>query len=121
MHHAEEQEQIALISWARLQEQKYPELKLLLHVPNGGKRSKAEAARLKAAGVRAGVPDLFLPIPKGDYHGLWIELKVKPNKPTQNQLLWLGALDAHGYACKVCYGFAEAAEAILSYIQGGTA
>lgn len=89
MRRTEEQEQIALMNWARMQENVYPELTMLFHIPNGGKRSKAEAARFKAAGVKSGVPDLFLPIPRGKYHGLFIEMKMKPNKTTQNQLHWI--------------------------------
>jgi hypothetical protein len=66
-------EQTALFSWATWQEQLYPDLKWMYHVPNGGHRNKATAARLKAAGVKAGVPDVVLPAPKGIYHGLYIE------------------------------------------------
>ena len=46
----EAQEQITLMNWAELQSGKYPELKLLYHVPNGGSRNKAEAGRLRAEG-----------------------------------------------------------------------
>ena len=71
----EDQEQIALINWARMQEKKYPELRLLFHIPNGGSRGKAEAGRFRAMGVRAGVPDLCLPVPRGGKHGLFVEMK----------------------------------------------
>lgn len=69
----EAQEQITLFSWAAVQA--IPELALLYHIPNGGSRHKAEAARLRAEGVRSGVPDLCLPVPRGGCHGLYIELK----------------------------------------------
>lgn len=120
MHHTEEQEQIALMQWAKLQENVYPELAMLFHIPNGGKRSRTEAARFKAAGVKAGVPDLFLPVPRGNYHGLWIEMKIKPNKPTQNQLDWIFNLRERNYACEICYSFLEASEAILRYLKNQT-
>ena len=71
----EAQEQMTLFSWAAMQSGKYPELNLLYHVPNGGSRHKAEAGRLRAEGVKAGVPDLCLPVARGQYHGLYIELK----------------------------------------------
>lgn len=58
----EAQEQMTLFSWAAMQSGKYPELNLLYHVPNGGSRHKAEAGRLRAEGVKAGVPDLCLPV-----------------------------------------------------------
>ena len=63
-------EQQSLFRWAAYQSGKYPELKLLYHVPNGGSRNKAEAGRFKAEGVKAGVPDLCLPVPRGEFHGL---------------------------------------------------
>lgn len=82
----EETEQITLFNWARTQQHKYPELRLMYHIPNGGQRSKSEAARFKAAGVRAGVPDIFLPCPRSRYHGLYIELKrVKGGRVSGDQ------------------------------------
>ena len=69
----EEQEQRLLLAWAARTGR--PELRLLHAIPNGGKRLKSEAARLQAMGVKPGVPDLCLPVPRGKYHGLYIELK----------------------------------------------
>ena len=68
--------QEALFSWAAYQTQRMPELEYLHHVPNGGKRDKATAIALKRQGVKAGVPDIHLPVAKGSYHGLYIELKA---------------------------------------------
>src|SRR5437870_1942292 len=64
-------EQSALIRWADdpMTRVEYPELVGLMHVPNGGKRTKAVAAKLKATGVRAGYPDLVLDVARGLYHG----------------------------------------------------
>ena len=93
----EAQEQITLMNWAALQSGKYPELKLLYHVPNGGSRNKAEAGRLRAEGVKAGVPDLCLPVPRGGYHGLYIELKrQRGGRASDNQVEWLDALSKQG-------------------------
>lgn len=117
MNQREEQEQIAIMHWARLQEQAHPELRMLHHIPNGGQRSKATAGRLKAAGVKSGVPDLCLPVPRGGYHGLYIELKVGKNKPTQNQREWLEALKGYGFYTAVCYGFSEAVATLEKYIK----
>ena len=66
----EAEEQIALFEWAALQSGRFPELALLYHVPNGGSRNKIEAARLRAQGVKSGVPDLCLPVARGGNHGL---------------------------------------------------
>lgn len=71
----EDTEQMGVIDWANWNLQRFPELKMLYHVPNGGKRNPAEAARFKAMGVKAGVPDLCLPVPMNGYAGLYIEMK----------------------------------------------
>lgn len=114
----EESEQIAIMQWAEMARGKYPALKWLHHIPNGGQRSKATAARLKAAGVKSGVPDLCLPCPCGDYHGLYIELKVGRNKFSANQNSWLDYLDGAGYCVRVCWGADEAIGEITKYLNG---
>ena len=111
--------QTALFCWAALPEikLKYPELELLFHIPNGGTRNKAEAGALKAQGVKSGVPDLFLPVPKGCYAGLWIELKVGKNKPSDNQDRWIANLTKQGYAVSVAYSWIEATEHLIYYLE----
>lgn len=116
MKYGEEQEQIALFEWAAWHEGRYPELRLLYHVPNGGRRDKATAARLKRAGVKAGVPDLVLPVQRGGYAGLYIELKVGKNRPTKLQKAWLERLSEQGYRTAVCYGARETADLIEEYL-----
>lgn len=104
MNNREEQEQITVFEWARLQEPTYPELWLMYHIPNGGARSKATAARLKAAGVKAGIPDICLPAPHGGYAALYIELKtpeikalgVQKGRPSKRQKDVIARLRAHG-------------------------
>ena len=83
---SEDTEQINVISWASWQMQKYPELKWLHHIPNGGSRNRAEAIKLKQMGVKSGVSDLCLPYPKGIYCGLYIEMKYDKGRhqPSQN-------------------------------------
>lgn len=113
----EAQEQITLFSWAAVQA--IPELALLYHIPNGGSRHKAEAARLRAEGVRSGVPDLCLPVPRGGFHGLYIELKrLRGGRLSEQQRAWLDALGKQGYAVAVCKGWEEAAETIQRYLEG---
>ena len=97
----------------------YPELKLLFHIPNGGKRNAAEAAHLKQQGVKAGIPDLFLPVPRGKFHGLFIEMKAGNNKTTEKQEQWLRDLTEQGYACMVCYGYKQAMEVLVRYLTNG--
>lgn len=110
-------EQEMVISWCNLQSCKYKELELIYHVPNGGKRNKLEAAALKRQGVKAGVPDLYLPVARYGYHGLYIELKVKGNTCTDNQKYWLKRLKDEGYKANVCYGAEEAIDTIKEYLN----
>ena len=85
----ENNEQETVIEWAELAARRYPALGLLFHVPNGGKRSIAEAARFRRMGVKAGVPDLVLPVARGQYHGLYIELKAHGGTASPNQKIWI--------------------------------
>ena len=115
----EEVEQTCLFRWAAYSLGAHPELKLLHAIPNGGKRSKSEAARMKAAGVKAGVPDMFLPVARGGSHGLYIELKrIKGGRVSAEQLAWMEELTREGYTCAVCHGWEEARETILDYLKG---
>lgn len=114
----EEQEQIVVMHWAEMFAAGRPELELLFHIPNGGKRSKSEAARFKAAGVCPGIPDLFLPVARGGYHGLWIEMKAKDGRVSPAQRDMMGRLSAQGYRCVVCFGADEAIAQITEYLEG---
>lgn len=113
---SEATEQVRVVNWSKAYSIKYPELKLLFHVPNGGSRNRIEAQNLKAQGVKAGVPDLCLPVPHGSYHGLFIELKYGKNKTTDKQEWWLAQLAAQGYKTAVCYGADEAMDTIAHYL-----
>ena len=118
----EEVEQTCLFRWAAYSLGAHPELKLLHAIPNGGKRSKSEAARMKAAGVKAGVPDMFLPVARGGSHGLYIELKrIKGGRVSAEQLAWMEELTREGYTCAVCHGWEEARKVIQTYLKGGEA
>ena len=86
----ESAEQIGLFRWAEFQAGAYPELHRLFHIPNGGHRHKATAGRLRAEGVKSGVPDICLPVPRGPYHGLYIEMKrMRGNDTSETQDDWL--------------------------------
>jgi hypothetical protein len=96
----------------------YPELKLMYHIPNEGKRSRSTGARMKREGLKPGVPDICLPVPRGGFHGLYVEMKVGRNKTTDNQDFWLEALKKQGYSTAVCYGWESASKVILKYLGG---
>lgn len=113
----EDTEQMGVIDWANWNTNRFPELRLLFHVPNGGKRDVKEAARFKAMGVKAGVPDLCLPVARGGYAGLYIEMKYGKNKPTDNQKQWIADLTKQGYKVAVCWSGEEATQTLEAYLQ----
>lgn len=116
MKSAEHNQQVAVFGWAHWQERKHPELKLLFAIPNAGKRTARQGAWLKAEGLKAGIPDICLPVKRGEYIGLWIELKAIKNKPTVSQLEWIDNLRGAGHCVEVCYGWEAARDAILEYL-----
>jgi hypothetical protein len=114
----EEQEQIYLFQLiADEYLRKYPDLGLLHAIPNGGYRAKRTAARMKAAGLKAGVSDLFLPVARGSFHGLYIELKVGKNKCTPLQQTWIDDMRKQGYKAEVHYGAMAALGELLEYLR----
>lgn len=114
----EEQEQIVVFQWAAMSEGRFPMLKMMHHCPNGGGRSITEAVRFKAAGVKKGVPDIFLPWASGVYHGLFIELKrEKGGRLSREQADWLLALNEAGYKAVCCHGADEAIKTITEYLS----
>ena len=114
----EHDEQAALFEWADLAQGEHPELCMLFAIPNGGARHPAVAAQLKAEGVRAGVPDIFLACARGRWHGCFIELKRadRSNHATSAQRAWIEMLRRYGFSAVVAYGCAEAQQAIMSYL-----
>lgn len=110
-------EHSALVAMVARLDDRYPDLKLLFHVPNDARRSPSVAGRMKAMGLKSGVPDLLLPVRRGIYSGLACELKVAPNKPTDTQLWWLGKLADQGWYAFVSFNADDAYGHILRYIQ----
>jgi hypothetical protein len=93
---------------------------LIYHVPNGGHRVKAVAAKLKAQGVKAGIPDLVLSMARGGYFGLYIEFKATPPNDaavSENQQERLRKLNDQGYLAIVCRGHFDAMEQIRAYLR----
>lgn len=109
---SEATEQEAVVEWC------FHNRILIFAIPNGGSRNKLEAANLKRQGVKAGVPDLCVPVARGGYHGLFIEMKYGKNKTTTSQDEWLETLNREGYLAKVCNGYAEAVNLIKWYFFG---
>lgn len=116
---SENQEQRTLVKWAALNEYRMPELRLLYAVPNGGVRKRKEAALLISEGVKPGVPDLCLPVARGSYHGLYIEMKrIDGGRKSKEQKQWISALIEQGYRAEFCSGWEKAAALIEEYMTG---
>ena len=110
--------QEAIFSWCDYNKCRFPELTLLYHVPNGGRRDAATARALKRQGVKAGVPDLVLPVTRGAFPGMYIELKAPGGVLEQSQIDYLQALEKQGYLTLVCVGWQAAVEALSDYLEG---
>lgn len=115
---SEHDHQKSLFQWATLQECIYPDLVDMYAIPNGGKRGKAEAGRLKAEGVKAGTPDICLPAAYCGYHGLYIEMKKEDGRPSKIQKERIERYNKRGYLATVCYGWLEARQLIINYLEG---
>lgn len=115
---SEDAHQAALFCWCNLNLHLYPQLKWLFAIPNGGYRDKITAGKLKATGVKSGVPDICLPCPTWTHKiGLFIELKVGKNKTSENQNEWIEYLKNAGYDVYVCYGWEDARDRIVEYLK----
>lgn len=117
-HNVESEEQRALFKWRDTQLHKYPVLRLMFAIPNGGNRDAITGAMMKAEGTTAGIPDIFLAAIRGGCGGMFIEMKSGKNKPTALQQKWLDDLEAEGYITKCCHGWQEAVEEIIFYLEG---
>lgn len=106
-----------LVDWTMLVRQKYPELALIFHIPNERKCSIPEAMHLQRMGVKAGVPDLFLPVARNGFHGLWMELKTERGKVSDAQRWWLDHLAEQGYKAVVIRSVNEGINELEEYLK----
>lgn len=113
----EHDEQVSLFRWAAASG--IPELASMFAIPNGGQRHIVVAVKLRAEGVKPGVPDIFLPVPKGKFAGLFIEMKRSDggDGATKEQRAWLHTLRELGYAAGMCPGWERARDTILNYLN----
>ena len=117
MRDLEFQEQCDLTKWVDSEQVNFTELRLYNASANGMKRHIGTAVKLKRSGVRAGFPDIFLGVAKKGYHGLFIELKVKGGRVSDNQAKWIDNLTEQGYFVMVCYGWEAARRTICDYLD----
>ena len=115
---SEHREQVALMQWVEWMTPRWPELDMLFAIPNGGDRNEVVAAKLKAEGVKKGVPDMMLACARGGFHGLFVEMKRESGgrvRPEQDE--WREKLLAQGYQAVVCRGLGDAMRAITDYLK----
>ena len=114
----EAEEQQALFEWADRVLFQYPELAALYHIPNEGKRSASQGAKLKREGLREGVSDICLPVKKGKFGSLYIELKRRKGAAvTPAQRNWQALMKRMGNEAHICYGWEEARDRIVEYLE----
>ena len=111
----EDTEQMQIINYCNSMSAYVPEYEMIYHIPNEGKRKNG--AKLKRIGLRKGIPDLCLPVPKMVFNGLYIELKKDTSKKaSKEQKEWLFKLEQQGYATSLCFGADEAINLITAYM-----
>lgn len=113
----EHDDQVRLFTWAAENLKQYPELEMLAAIPNGGKRSKVTAMKLKAEGVKPGYPDLVLDVARGPYHGWKGEMKVRGGSVKPMQAHWHGLLRGQGYRVDVKIGWEAMRDALVTYLE----
>lgn len=112
----EHEEQVIFVTYCRNHKNK--EVHNIFAIPNGGKRSLLTAIKLKNEGVLSGVPDLFLPYPSKQYHGIFFEMKKsKGGTVSSEQKAIIERLNNNGYKAVVCKGAQEAIAALEAYLN----
>lgn len=114
----EDSELIKFFDWVGWQEKIDPRFKSIYHIANERKTSWQAGKILKSKGVRAGVLDVCVPIPVRPYPGMYVELKIKPNKLSKEQSDFSQLMHAMGYAVRVAWSGDELIELVKSYIKG---
>lgn len=116
----ESEEQRALFEWRDIQKAAFPDLALMYHIANEGKRSPRTGARMRAEGLSKGLPDIHLPVARGGSHSLYIELKStrKGARLTPEQIDWMDRLKGADNEVAVCYGADAAIQVIMRYLTG---
>lgn len=117
MKATEHQEAVALMKWVELARPAMPGLLAMYHIPNGGARNAVTGAMLKAEGVMPGVADYHLPVARGGYHSLYIELKAIGGRQSQSQKVFELIVKSEGNQYVLAHGAGEAIEAIMDYLS----
>lgn len=118
---SEHEIQAQLMAWAGLMAGQYPELSLLFAIPNEvripGRAGMLTVQRMKAEGMKKGVPDLCLPVARNGYYGLFLENKKPDGAVRAEQAWWLDKLCAQGYLAVAVFSLEEAIEVLTEYLR----
>lgn len=115
MQHKESDTQIACVRWFRLQ---YPRLaRLLISIPNGGRRDIVTGKILKAEGAVAGASDLILLLRRGDFGCLCIEMKTRKGKQSDSQKAWQKVMESFGNKYVICRDVTSFINEINTYLK----
>ena len=109
---SEHQEQVALFQALSL----HPECRWIFTTPNGGLRSKTTAVNLVREGLKKGAWDIFIPLARQGFHGMFIEMKYGKNKLTPEQAEFGEFVSEQGYKTFVSYNWQDAYNAIVEYM-----
>jgi len=112
--------QQGVMKWASMQTNIYPELQVLYAIPNGANTTRANRIRLVAEGLKKGMPDLCLPVPRGVYGALFIELKTDKGKVSKVQREMHELLDSSGNMVVVCRNLFQVINTIQGYLNHDT-
>lgn len=118
---SEHDHQVELFAWAARETHRWPELALLFAIPNFhgrlGRLTAKQGAYLRDEGRKPGVPDMLLPVARGVFHGLFIELKRIGGKPNDAQLEWRAQLRAQHYRAEIVEGWHAARDLLIRYLD----
>lgn len=119
-------QQSELFTWIRATRDRCKELKYerhwralrLTHASlNGVRLTIGQAIKAKKSGMLRGVPDVFMPAPRGAWTGLFIEMKVPGNRPSPEQKEFMALARDEGFFCAVAYTWQDAAEIFIDYLS----
>ena len=131
--HLEWKHQKAYFDWVRIKQNQDPRYYLIGSSQNGAnlapsncysktpltieeRKGRAKGYAI-AAGLRVGFPDIYCLVPSSIFHGLFMELKIKPNKPSKEQISWIDKLNAQGYQAVVAWSYEEMISITEAYLN----
>lgn len=110
----EDREMLLLFDWIRLRPDIHP---YAWHTANERRTSIQQGVKLKRLGVKAGVADVTIAIPRNGLHGIFIEMKAGKGKLTPKQKEFLDNMTSQGYLAVCCHGFEAAKQVIETYLK----